>query len=286
VRYEVIVVDNNSEDEGLIVVKKSYTDVNFIDLPVNGGFAAGNNAGIKHAKGRVIMLLNPDAAVWPNTIQRLYDKLTEDKKLGIIGPKSYYGDGDIETRFISKKFPSLNRLFFEMFYLDKIFSWSDVLNSYYGANFDYDKEQYVDTVSGACFVIKREVIDKIGLLDEKFFLYFEEIEWCYRTVKMGYKILYEPSATITHLGGKSSAKKRRRSIEAYYESQLYFFRKHYGSRVAAALYIINILGFTFRIFMAPFYIIKDKNFYKTSRHFWALIYHLDFTHMIGVSGHE
>lgn len=284
--HEVIVVDNNSMDEGLVEVKRGYPAVNFIDLRVNRGFAAGNNAGIKLAQGKVILLLNPDTVVNKNTIQCLYEKVNSKSEIGIIGPKTYYEDGRLENRFIAKKQPSLSGFFYEMFYLDKLFSCNKKINSYYGANFDYEKGQYLEVVSGACFMIKREVIDKIGLMDEKFFLYCEEIDWCLRAIQAGYKVFYEPSAAITHFGGKSSAMNRRKGVEMFYESSLYFFRKHYGKFKTTLLYFLNFIGFSFRLLTIPVYLLKDKNFNKVTRHYWALLYHLNISNLLRALRYE
>jgi len=275
VEYEIIIVDNNSLDEGLIDIKNKYPTVKFIYLLENKGFARGNNVGIKNAQGRVVLLLNPDTIVEKNTIQDLFDKLMENEKIGIVGPKIYYGDGSLQTKFLAKKIPKIYYFFLEIFYLDKLFSFSELMNSYYGTNFDFNKEQYLDQVCGACLMIKREVINRIGPMDEHFFLYFEETDWCFRAIQSGYKVVYVPFASIIHHEGKSSSIMMKKSVEAYYKSELFFFRKHYGVFKTVLLYFTNLFGFTFRLLAIPIYLIKDKNFYKISRQCWALLFHLN-----------
>ena len=277
---EVIVVDNDSKDQGLSALKDKYTQINFIRSLENKGFAGGCNLGIRAAHGEWILLLNPDTEVNENAIQCLYNKLVEDWQVGIVGPKIYNSGGSLQMKAHPKKMPVLYDFFCEMFYLDKLFPHSKRMNSYYGADFNYDKEQYVEQVCGACLMVKREVAERIGLLDEKLFLYFDETDWCRRATKAGCRILYVPSATVLHHQGRSSNIDRKKSTELYYESQLYLFRKHYGVLAAALLYFLNLVGFVFRIFVIPIYLLKDRNADKIMRHFWALLYHLNPTHFL------
>lgn len=277
--YEIIVVDNNSSDGMLSEVKSEYATVNFVELSKNVGFAAGNNAGISIAKGRVLLLLNPDTIVEKDTIDSLFNRLLQDGSIGIAGPKIFYADKTLQSKFMPKKAPNLFGLFCEIFYLDKIFPHSRVMNSYFGADFDYDMEQDVGQVCGACLMIKKEVIDKIGLFDEHFFLYFDEADLCLRAARAGFKILYFPKVSIVHLEGASSAAYSRKRVENYYRTELYFFRKHYGILQTILLYLLNLAGFSVRLLTIPFYLVKDRDVKKVVRHFWALVYHLNPIHI-------
>jgi len=282
VKYEIIVIDNASSDAGLATIKKKFPGVIFIDAEKNNGFAAGNNIGIKLAKGEVLLLLNPDTIVNKNTIHQLYNKINSDPKIGIVGPKMYYEDGELQTKNIIKKIPTLFAIFSHLFFLDNLFPKIKFFNSYYGLESDCMEGQYWENVSGACLMIKREVIEKIGLMDENFFLYFEETDWCFRTIKEGYKILYIPSASITHFVGGSGIPYKKRNVFAYYESQLYFFKKHYGNFHYTVLYLLSLIGFSFRLLIIPIYIISGKNVAKIKRNLFALLFHLYFCNYIHV----
>ena len=180
-------VDNKSSDGGLPGVKKDFPRFSYLELDENRGFAAGNNAGIEMARGRAILLLNPDTEVDRDTLRILYDILMGDEQAGIAGPKIFYQDGSMQVEFLPKSIPGLRLMFYEMFFLGKLFPGSRKLNAYYGsrATFDYDRQQYLEQVSGACLMIKKEVVDRIGLMDDNFFMYFEETDWCFRALKEG-----------------------------------------------------------------------------------------------------
>jgi GT2 family glycosyltransferase len=160
-----------------------------------------------------------------------------------------------------------------------MFPHSRLLNSYFGADFDYDSEQEVGQVCGACLMIKREVLDRAGLFDERFFLYFDEADLCLRAARAGYRSLYFPQVSIVHLEGASSVSANRNRVYNYYKMQLYFFRKHYGAAQAVLLYLLNFVGFALRFLTIPLYLIKDGNSKKVKRHFWAFIYHLNPAHL-------
>lgn len=280
--YEVIVVDNHSSDGGLEALNREFPSVSFIELPENVGFAAGNNAGFSRARGATYLLLNPDTEVKPDALQRLYDALHRDPSVGMAGPKIYYADGTLQSAIIPKKVPSVFDFFCELFYLVKIFPASRIFNAYFGARFDYDREQPVGQLCGACLMVKKEVVEKIGPLDEKLFLYFDEADWCKRAADAGYRMLYVPSASITHHEGKSSGGARKSSVDLWFDSQFYLMRKHYGVWTALLLYFVNLAGFTLRILTYPFYLVKDRNLSKIRRNAFALLYHWDLRHLMRI----
>ncbi len=273
--YEVIVVDNNSTDGGIADLKKRFPQVNFIEQSVNRGFAAGNNAGIMNSTGEAILLVNPDAELEENAVQILYDELMSAADIGIVGPKIFYADDRLQSKVLPKNIPRLRDIFYELFLVGKICPHSTKINAYHGSDsFDYEKKQNLGQVSGACLMIKRKLADLIGLMDENYFLYYEETDWCYRANGQGYRIVWVPSAIMVHHEGGSSGNSKR-SIYAYYESQLYFFKKNYGSLPAYLLYLVNIMGLVFRLLISPAYIVANRNMIKTKRFYWALAYHLN-----------
>ncbi len=273
--FDITVIDNNSNDPGLHIIKNKFPEINFIFLNENPGFAAGNNTGIKEASGNAILLLNPDTILLNNTIDILYKKLTSDSGIGITGPKIFYEDKTIQNIFIPKKIPNLRYMFFEIFFLDKLLKSIPFFNQYFQYGMDFTKEHEPEQLNGSCLMIRKSVLDEIGLMDQNFFLYFEETDLCFRALKKGYRIIYDPAAEIIHLEGKSSAHLKKRSIYAYYQSELYFFYKHYGILSFLILYLINLSGYILRLPILPFYLLKYKNFIKITRNFYALVFHLN-----------
>ncbi len=279
-KYEVIVVDNASSDGGIKILKEKYKEVRFIESSANLGYPGGANRGVRWATGRAVLLLNPDAQLNKNTLQVLYERLMSSAVAGIAGPKVFYADGTLQSREVPKKSPALFDIFYDVFYLNRILKNHPVINAYYGAGFDYEKEQRVDVVHGSCFMVKKEVFEAVGFLDEKFFLYFDEFDFCLRAARAGYQSLYVPSASIAHQGGESAKKCGRKRTWFYYDSLIYFFRKHYGCGQACGLYLINLFGNFFRLFTIPLHILKDRDLERAREIFWAMVYHLDIRHFI------
>lgn len=256
--YEIIVVDNNtlSNEEEEYLQHQKYTIVKRLNK--NRGFAAGNNAGIRISKGRTLLLLNPDTLVKPGTIKALYDRLTSDENIAVVGPKIEYPDGRLQTTIIPKLIPGIRSYFNEIFYLDKLFAGNKRFNTCYMSDFNTEKMNELDQVSGACLMIKKDVIKQVGGLDENYFLFYEETDLCLRCKQAGYKILYEPNATIVHHEGGSRTSVI--TLNTFFESQLYFYKKFYGRPAAAAMFAITIAGLAFRCLLSPMYLIKDRSF--------------------------
>ena len=278
---EIIVVDNASSDEGWPALKVKYPQVRFLESKDNRGYPAGANTGIRVSSGRAVVLLNPDTQVSSGALETLSERLMNVEKTGIAGPKVFYADGTLQSREVPKKIPALWDLFCDMFYLNRVFKSHPSINAYYGpADFNYENEQFVGQVHGSCFMVKKEVFEKIGPLDEKFFLYIDEADFCLRAARAGYCSLYVPSASVVHVGGESARKCERRRVKYYYDSLLYFFRKHYGAGEAVLLYMIHGSGSLFRFLTIPLHVLKDRNFERAREHFWTLVYHVDLRNFI------
>ena len=213
--YEIIVVDNNSQDGSVKMLKK--LKLKIIVNNDNVGFAKANNQGIKIAKGKYILLLNSDTIVLDNALNLLVDYLEKNPDIAVLGPKLLNTDRTPQSSVGS--FPSLpvvaNMLFFEHFIPNRFVRWSPKTT------------RAVDWVMGAALMSKREIFDKIGGLDENIFMYMEELEWCCRVKKNGYKIHFYPQAKIVHLGQGSSKTGRKNPIINIYKGLIYFYQKHY-----------------------------------------------------------
>jgi len=257
--FEVIVIDNDSS-ESIIELESSFQQFTFIYNEKNIGFAAANNIGIERALGKYILLLNPDTIVNENSFQPMIKYLEENKNVGIVGCKIFNADGDIERS--THSFPSLLKEFVHANefiknivgyesglaeFLKKIFK-SKSLESYW----DHNSLKEVDHVTGACMMVNREAIDIVGLLDEAFFLYNEEVEWSLRFKKAGYKSVFLPGSSIIHLFGHSTKQRVQKQkinhlLLERYRGMFYFFQKHYSSTKLFALRAIVLQGFTLRL---------------------------------------
>lgn len=214
--FEVIVVDNASSDGSAEMTEKKFPQVKLIKNKQNLGFARGNNQALRQAKGEVIMLLNSDTVVKNEALARLVSFMDEHPKAGVVGAKLLNPEGTPQAS--AGRFPSLPVVFLMLF--REHFGGSHLVRT------SYQKTQEVDWVMGAALVVRKEILPKTGLLDEKVFMYYDEVEWCYRIKKAGFKIYFYPAAEIVHLGQKSSATGRKGPILANYQGLIHFYKKH------------------------------------------------------------
>jgi len=228
--YEYIIVDNNSDDSnGLDKIQKDFPFVKTIYAPRNGGFAYGNNIGINHCSGNIIFLLNPDTYINDNSIEILADRIQSDPAIHIIGPQLLNTDGSNQSCIAPKSYLTLWRLFCDQMFLHRIFRRSKIFNSHLRDYLNPDRECFVQNVSGAAFMFKRDVIEKIGLMDELFFMYFEETDYCLRADKNGLKMLYYPESKITHLIGSSNKPGSEKSVMFFTNSFKLYFKKNFST---------------------------------------------------------
>lgn len=226
--YEIIIVDNNSSDGSCAMVKENFLhreNCSLIENKDNKGFAWGNNQAIRVAKGRAILLLNPDTLVNENAINKTYECLVKDEKLGVAGCKVLNTDGTLQLA-CRRMAPRPKDAFFKIFGISKLFKNNKNLTRYNLTHVSEDEFLDVDSVSGCFLMIKREVIDKIGLLDETFFMYGEEMDWCMRAKKAGYIVRYCPVGTIIHYKGESSKKLGVKATYEFYRAMIIFYNKY------------------------------------------------------------
>ncbi len=257
--FEVYIIDNASV-ESIEDVRQEYTSFNYIINDDNYGFSFANNRGIMQSKGKYILLLNPDTILNGDSLQPMITYLEQHDDVGIVGCKIFNLKGEIEHS--THSFPNLIKEFIhanEPFkiligyngYLGKVFKKNiklKSLESYWG----HDSTKEVDHVTGACMMVKREVIDRVGPLDESFFLYNEEVEWSYRIKKSGYKSIFLPDSNIVHLFGYSTQQQVQKQIVnkllvERYRGMFNFFQKHYSFIKLFILRLIVIEGFSIRL---------------------------------------
>ena len=224
--HETIVVDHGSTDGSQEVVRRRFPDARLIEQE-NRGLAAGWNSGIRAASGRYVLILNADAWVVGDAVERLAAFADEHPDAAVVAPKLLNPDGSLQRSV--RGFPTLWRLATEYLFLRKLAPHSRVLNSFYAGDFDHASVREAEFVMGAALLVRREAIDSVGLLDERFFLFSEETDWCFRFRAAGWKVLFYPGAEVVHVGGASHG---GRMFRENVRGQLRFLAKHHGRREA------------------------------------------------------
>jgi N-acetylglucosaminyl-diphospho-decaprenol L-rhamnosyltransferase len=223
-RFEVFVVDNASSDGSVTMVRARFPSTHVLVNPQNIGFVRANNQAIDRCKGRYVLLLNSDTKILPGALDEMVRFMDAHPRAAIAGARLLNPDDTFQASH--SPFPTLWREFLMLSGLGRRL----VSPRYpsYGPEVEVGPQR-VDYVEGACLLIRRETIGQVGKLDERIFMYAEEVDWCYRCAQMGWEVWYLPQVTIVHYGGQST-KKRAGPMEAeLYRSRIYFFRKHYGS---------------------------------------------------------
>lgn len=234
VPFEQIVIDNMSSDGTPNIVRQEYPEVTVIENQENKGFAKANNQGIKQSSGEYILLLNPDTIVRPNSLGTLVKFLDNNPDVGACGPKLLNANGSAQASV--RQFPTFRGVLYGHTICRLFGLFRSQHRKWMMKDFSYDRQMDVDQIMGAAMMVRRSVIDKVGFMDENFFMYFEEIDLCYRIKEAGWRIVFLPSAVITHLGGRSSSQVPLKRIMML-TSLIAFFRKHRG-RFAAGLFTI------------------------------------------------
>jgi len=235
---EIFVVDNNSVDDSVPMVREKFPQVKLIANSGNPGFSVANNQAIRQAKGKYVLLLNPDTVVEENTFKVCLDFMDQHSKAGGLGVKMIDGSGNFLPE--SKRgFPSPFVAFCKTFGLSTLFPKSKTFNRYHLGFLDHNKNHEVEVLAGAFMLLRRSVLDEIGLLDEAFFMYGEDIDLSYRIVKGGYKNYYLADTRIIHYKGESTKKGSLNYVKTFYNAMIIFARKHFqGER--AWLYILML----------------------------------------------
>lgn len=201
---EIIVVDNHSKDGTDDMMPAEFASLRYIRSPKNVGFAAGNNLGIREASGRNLLIMNPDIAVFGNVFERMVTFLDQHPSVGICGPKLLNPDGSVQTS--CRMFPTVRTILYRRSPLGKLPSAREELRRFLMTEWDHNDNRPVDWLLGACVLVRRSAMEKVGLLDERFFLYFEDVDWCRRFWQAGYEVWYlGKSAELVHYHRQLSA---------------------------------------------------------------------------------
>ena len=227
ISFEVFVVDNASSDGSSKMVREIFPRVMLLQNTENLGFAKANNQAIRRSRGRYVLLLNPDTLVLQGALAKMVRFLDSHPQIGALGCKILAADGEVDFRG-ARRFPTLLSEFFDQTGLSTAFPNSTLFGGHLMSYWDHQDSKEVDLLIGACMMVRREVIQEIGLMDEDFYMYADDVEWCYRIKKAGWKIFYYADAAIVHLGGQSSKSVKIEVGVEGLRSMNRFFRKYWG----------------------------------------------------------
>lgn len=233
--YEVIIVDNASADDSVAMVQERFPQAILIGNAANVGFAGANNQAIAHSRGRYLLLLNPDTVVEPGALTALVEFMDAESDAGVAGPLLLNPDGSLQDSCYLA--PTIFRELWRLFHLDNLYP----LAQYRMHEWPLDVPRPVDTVQGACMIVRREVIERSGAMDASFFMFSEEVDWCLRIRRSGWRIYWVPRSRVIHHGGQSTRQVATSMFVQLYRGKLQYFRKHYG-RVYALLYKVVLLA--------------------------------------------
>ena len=228
--YNIYVVDNASADGSLEKLEEDFQDevedglVEFIANPENRGFSQANNQAITLSSSQYVLLLNSDTVVQGDCLEKCLDYMAGDKEIGALGCKILLPDGKLD-KACRRSFPTPTVSFYRMTGLSLLFPRSKRFGRYNLSYLDENGTYEVDSLSGAFMLVRREAIDDVGLLDEEFFMYGEDIDWCYRIKQAGWKVVYYGDANITHYKGGSG--RQSKALYEFYNAMKLFYDKHY-----------------------------------------------------------
>ncbi len=243
--FDVWVADNASTDGSAEAIRKQFPQVRLITSQENLGFAGGNNLAIRQASGRYILLLNPDTEVKRGALTRLVDFMDAHPEAGAAGPQTLNPDNTLQTSCYP--LPTLSREFWRLFHLDKIRPYG----VYDMSRWDTSDPRPVEVLMGSCIIIRREALEQVGLFDEDYFMYTEEVDLCYRLKKKGWQLFWVPRARILHYGGQSTQQIASEMFIQLYKSKIMFFRKHYGYLAGVAYKMILVSAALARLLISP-----------------------------------
>ena len=251
--FEIWVVDNASTDNSPEMVRELFPKVRLAQNLDNVGFARANNQAIQQCRGQYVLLLNPDTLVSPGALQALVDFLDKHPNAGAVGAKLLNPDGSLQIS--SHPRPTLARELWRLFHLDALWPYAE----YSRTKWETNDPQEVDILMGACLLLKKEALDQVGLLDENYFIYSEEVDLCYRIQRAGWHIYWIPEAEVVHFGGQSTQQVPTEMFLNLYLSKIKYFRKHYGWTAAQIYKLILRMAALSRILLAPFIIFEHSS---------------------------
>lgn len=243
--FDVWVVDNASCDNSVSMIKSCFPKVRLIANEQNLGFAKASNQAVSQSKSDYVLLLNPDTLILRNAIDKMIALMGENPRVGIAGCRVLNADGTLQLA-CRRSLPTPQVAFFHFTGLSRLLPKSRIAAGYNLTYLDTNKAHEVDAVSGAFLMIRREVVDSIGKLDESFFMYGEELDWCLRAKKAGWIVMYYPDAEIVHYKGECSKSNSRKAAFEFYRSMYLFHKKHFAKNHNPVINILVYAGIFFK----------------------------------------
>jgi GT2 family glycosyltransferase len=240
---EILVVDNHSTDGSIDGLERDFPLLQVLSNDRNVGFAAANNQAIRRAHGRHVLLLNPDTVVLPGALETMVKFMETCPQAVALGCRLL--NGNMTLQYSCAHFPNLLNMTMENLGLSRLLPRNPAFARGRMTWWDHDEVREVDQPSGACLLVRRSALEEVGLLDERFFMYFEEVDLCFRLKKHGWKIYFTPEAQVIHYGGQSSQWSIAVRATCFYHSMLSFFDKHYSRADACmirAVVAVTMIG--------------------------------------------
>ncbi|WP_138189566.1 glycosyltransferase family 2 protein [Paenibacillus alvei] len=228
-RFEVILIDNASHDNSIEAIADKHPQVRLIVNTNNLGFSKANNQGMHIAQGRYVLLLNSDTVIEPDTLDTMIRFMDEHPKVGVAGCKVVLPDGSLD-KACRRGFPTPSATFYYVSRLSKLFPKNPRINAYHREDLDPDEEYPIDCLIGAFMMVRHEVIDQVGMLDEDFFMYGEDVDWCYRIKQAGWVNYYYPRTQIVHYKRASSRNKPFKITYEFHRAFFVLYNKHFRKK--------------------------------------------------------
>ena len=239
-KTEIIFIENNSSDNTLSLIETianspipENIEIKLIKNEQNNGYARGNNQGLEIASGKQILLLNPDVVMQPNSLKCLMKVLEEDPSIGMAAPQFLYPNGQIQPS--CRRFPNYRSVIYKALGLTTLFPKNRSINGWKMGDFSHTYRKNVDQPMTACVLLKREVLDEVGVMDEQFVMFFNDVDWCKRIVQKGWKIEFTPDAKVIHVLGGSVKQMRSRMILQSHIGFYLYFEKHFRKPIHRAM---------------------------------------------------
>lgn len=243
---EIVVVDNASEDGTAEAVQSAFPEIHLVVNDENLGFAKANNLGIRTRQARHALLLNPDTEMLPGALKRLVEFMDAHTTAGAAGSMLLNADGSLQPS--CHPFPTVWREFWRLFHLDAVLPWAQ----YRMQRWNQQVARQVDVVQGACLILRWSALQQVGLFDEEYFIYSEEVDLCYRMRQCGWQVWWVPVARVVHHGGQSTRQVAAEMFLRLYAGKILFIRKHHGVAAARVYKVILFLAALTRIALSPF----------------------------------
>ena len=250
IEIEIIVVDNASADGSADMVRAEFPQVRLIANDENRGFTAANNQGLAASQGRHLLLLNPDTEIVGDALATMVGYMDAHPRIGALGPQLRYPDGRLQPS--RRRFPTFATALVESTVIQQWWPDNRLLQRYYMADTPDDAVQPADWLVGACLLVRRQAYEQIGGLDEGFFMYSEELDWCKRLKDAGWEVVYLPTATIIHHEGKSSEQVAPARHIYFQSSKVRYFRLHHGPLQAEVLRYFLLTTYVYQMLREGF----------------------------------